>query len=292
MTAVSFDGQYPRDRRVIVTFCISQLVLIPIISGLALFAKGGFRWSIPILAATDFITILAFLAYIYFRYRTQPQVIEKVGHQKELRELQREHQVARVADVTEGNTIGVYISGQYYQVRYIGVDAPKYPDYYSYQSTIANRNLVEGKTVTLVKDLTDTDSSERLLRYVLVGDVFVNYELIRDGYARAYSYGSNTACRTAFSQAQSAARSAKDGMWMPTPTPWPTSPPSGGGGSSRGPSPTASSGNCDPSYPTVCIPPPPPDLDCGDIPYRRFKVLQPDPHNFDGDHDGIGCESG
>lgn len=48
--------------------------------------------------------------------------------------------------------------------------------------------------------------------------------------------------------------------------------------------------NCDPSYPTVCIPPPPPDLDCKQIPYRRFKVLPPDPHGFDGNHDGIGCE--
>jgi hypothetical protein len=52
-----------------------------------------------------------------------------------------------------------------------------------------------------------------------------------------------------------------------------------------------SSGNCDPSYPTVCIPPPPPDLDCKDIPYRRFQVIPPDPHRFDGDHDGVGCES-
>jgi hypothetical protein len=48
---------------------------------------------------------------------------------------------------------------------------------------------------------------------------------------------------------------------------------------------------CDPAYPTVCIPPPPPDLDCADIPYRRFTVLPPDPHHFDGDRDGIGCES-
>ena len=36
--------------------------------------------------------------------------------------------------------------------------------------------------------------------------------------------------------------------------------------------------------------PPPPDLDCPDISYRRFRVLPPDPHRFDGDHDGIGCE--
>jgi len=49
--------------------------------------------------------------------------------------------------------------------------------------------------------------------------------------------------------------------------------------------------DCDSSYPDFCIPPPPPDLDCGDIPYKRFTVLQPDPHRFDGDKDGIGCES-
>lgn len=49
--------------------------------------------------------------------------------------------------------------------------------------------------------------------------------------------------------------------------------------------------HCDPSYPDVCIPPAPPDLDCGDIPYKRFEVVGADPHRFDGDHDGVGCES-
>ena len=33
------------------------------------------------------------------------------------------------------------------------------------------------------------------------------------------------------------------------------------------------------------------NLDCGDISYKRFTVLQSDPHRFDGDKDGIGCES-
>jgi hypothetical protein len=56
------------------------------------------------------------------------------------------------------------------------------------------------------------------------------------------------------------------------------------------PTPPAGGPNCSPAYPTVCIPPPPPDLNCGDVPYRRFTVLPPDPHHFDGDHDGIGCE--
>jgi hypothetical protein len=58
--------------------------------------------------------------------------------------------------------------------------------------------------------------------------------------------------------------------------------PSGGGG--------GGGGNCDPSYPTVCIPPPPPDLDCADVNASGFKVVGSDPHGFDGDGDGIGCE--
>jgi hypothetical protein len=64
------------------------------------------------------------------------------------------------------------------------------------------------------------------------------------------------------------------------------------------PTPLPPPANCDLSYPTVCIPPPPPDLDCSDIRAGDFVVLAPDPHNFDGPYDGsvpnepdgIGCE--
>ena len=48
--------------------------------------------------------------------------------------------------------------------------------------------------------------------------------------------------------------------------------------------------NCDPSYPDTCIPPPPPDLDCGEISERAFGVEGEDPHGFDGNRDGVGCE--
>jgi hypothetical protein len=61
------------------------------------------------------------------------------------------------------------------------------------------------------------------------------------------------------------------------------------------PPPPPSPGTCAPSYPGVCIPPPPPDLDCSDIPFRNFRVRwdlpDPDPHGFDGNHNGIGCET-
>jgi len=49
-------------------------------------------------------------------------------------------------------------------------------------------------------------------------------------------------------------------------------------------------GNCDPSYPTLCIPIGIGDLDCSDITARRFPVTGADPHHFDGDGNGIGCE--
>ena len=56
----------------------------------------------------------------------------------------------------------------------------------------------------------------------------------------------------------------------------------GGGGGS----------NCSPAYPDVCIPPPPPDLNCDDVRYENFRVVKhPDPHGFDTDEDGVGCET-
>jgi hypothetical protein len=55
---------------------------------------------------------------------------------------------------------------------------------------------------------------------------------------------------------------------------------------------TGPASECDPSYPDVCIRPPPPNLNCDDegVP-ENFGVSGSDPHGFDGDNDGIGCES-
>ena len=94
--------------------------------------------------------------------------------------------------------------------------------------------------------------------------------------------------------AGTAARKARLGLWGACPRAvWdPLSPATTGPGTvprSSQPRPVAG-GRCDPSYPTVCIPPPPPDLDCADIPYRNFRVRPPDPHHFDGGGDGLGCE--
>jgi hypothetical protein len=48
--------------------------------------------------------------------------------------------------------------------------------------------------------------------------------------------------------------------------------------------------NCDSSYSDFCIPSPPPNLNCPDISQKRFTVSGSDPHGFDRDNDGVGCE--
>ena len=49
-------------------------------------------------------------------------------------------------------------------------------------------------------------------------------------------------------------------------------------------------GNCEKGYPDVCVPKFPPDLDCDEVQYQRFRVTGSDPHGFDRDRDGLGCE--
>jgi micrococcal nuclease len=185
-----------------------------------------------------------------------------------------------VVGIVDGDTIDVRINGQDVRVRYIGVNTPEQDQPLYSEATAYNQKLVGDKTVTLVKDTSETDPFNRLLRYVIVGDTFVNNELVTMGYAEALAYAPDTACVSTFETAQRKAQLVKVGLWSPTPEVYIPAI-TGGEGTPA----------CDLSYPGVCIPPAPPDLDCGDIQYRRFQVLPPDPHGFDRDGDGVGCES-
>ncbi len=52
----------------------------------------------------------------------------------------------------------------------------------------------------------------------------------------------------------------------------------------------ASKQNCDPAYPDFCISQSLSNLKCQDVKQHNFRVLPPDPHNFDRNKDGVGCE--
>lgn len=100
-----------------------------------------------------------------------------------------------VTMIIDGDTI-LLENGE--SVRYLGVDTPEthHPvrglECYGPEATERNRELVGGKLVRLEGDQTDRDRYGRLLRYVYVDGVFVNAELVEEGYAYSSYYPPDT----------------------------------------------------------------------------------------------------
>jgi|GEM_PF-775521 len=150
-------------------------------------------------------------------------------------------EVGTLYQVIDGDTIDVLLDGKIQRVRYIGIDTPEVTtavEYFGYQSYQKNVELLSGQTLYLIKDVSETDSFGRLLRYVIAGNNFVNYELVKQGYARAMDYPPDSSCASTFQEIGSQAKSSQSGMWLPTATTQPIiyqpPAPSGGGGCNCG----------------------------------------------------------
>ena len=126
----------------------------------------------------------------------------------------------KVTRVVDGDTIEIE-GGE--KVRYIGVDTPETVDprkpvqCFGIEASKKNKELVEGKTVRLEKDITDRDKYSRLLRYVWVDDLFVNLELVKQGFANSYSYPPDIKYQKEFLAAETEAREAQRGLWKACP---------------------------------------------------------------------------
>lgn len=194
-----------------------------------------------------------------------------------------------VGSITDGDTL-VVSDGR--RVRLAQVDAPEKNECYGSESTAALTRLAAGAAVVLRRPTSgpEKDRYGRTLAEVYVGGASVNEGLVREGAAE---WGDEFAAEdgdtaTRLRGAENEARADGRGLWSacsgPTgaaapPRPVPTAAPTAGD-------------SCHPAYPDDCIPPPPPDLDCGDI-KRMVRVdhRRGDPHGFDADNDGWGCES-
>ena len=130
------------------------------------------------------------------------------------------YQIGTVTQVIDGDTIYVLLEdGNTYSVRYIGMDAPEEDRPFSLEAYNANSEMVDQKRVILIKDVSETDQFDRYLRYVIAGDVFINLEMVRAGFAQSATYPPDIACADAFSSAEAEARAAQLGMWVATQTP-------------------------------------------------------------------------
>jgi len=131
-------------------------------------------------------------------------------------ETQPETKTYLVTRAVDGDTIEIE-GGQ--RIRYIGINAPEsvYPakeiECYGREAANKNKELVEGKRVKLEKDISEIDKYGRLLRYVWVGDIFVNDYLIRQGYAYAVTLPPDVKYSSQFIQAQQEARENSRGLW-------------------------------------------------------------------------------
>lgn len=121
---------------------------------------------------------------------------------------------AQVINIVDGDTIDVLINGEEYRVRYILVNTPERGQHYYSEATAANAALVANQTVTLVKDVSETDRYGRLLRYVYLADgTFVNAELVRQGYAQIATFPPDVAMEAEIRAAQSEAQANGRGLW-------------------------------------------------------------------------------
>lgn len=116
----------------------------------------------------------------------------------------------RVTRVVDGDTV-VLEDGRH--VRYIGMDTPEKERPYYGEAKRENERLVKGKKVRLEYDVEKTDRYGRTLAYVYAGDIFVNAELVKNGYAMIYTFPPNVKYAKTFLALQEEARKQKRGLW-------------------------------------------------------------------------------
>ena len=129
---------------------------------------------------------------------------------------------AEVVEVIDGDTVVLSFDGREESVRLIGVDTPetRHParpvECFGPEATTFARSLMpEGSLVRVERDIEHRDDYGRLLGYVyrLSDDVFVNYELVRQGFAVPLSINPNTTHATLFVDAAHAAQQSGSGLW-------------------------------------------------------------------------------
>jgi micrococcal nuclease len=130
---------------------------------------------------------------------------------------------ATVKRVVDGDTIEIAIGGKTERVRLIGVDTPetKHPTkgvecYGPEASAYTEQLLPTGTALRVERDIEARDKYGRLLLYVYIADsnVFVNLDLVMNGYARPMVFEPNTAHKADFAQAATQAELRNVGLWQ------------------------------------------------------------------------------
>ena len=129
---------------------------------------------------------------------------------------------ASVDRVVDGDTIVVEVQGRSERVRLIGIDTPEsvaqnrpVQCYGVESSEYLTALLPPGTPVTLIRDVEARDRYDRLLAYVVRSDdgLFINLDLVANGYAGPLTYPPNDYSAELFVGAASEAAIDGIGLW-------------------------------------------------------------------------------
>jgi len=128
-----------------------------------------------------------------------------------------ESSIHQVQYVVDGDTIEIENA---VRLRLIGIDTPERDECGFTEARTFLRQMIDGQSVRIEKDISETDSYDRLLRYVYLPsdqpqaqDVLVNEVLVRAGHARTMTIAPDTRYRQLFAAAQKEAKRAGRGIW-------------------------------------------------------------------------------
>lgn len=121
----------------------------------------------------------------------------------------------KVVRVSDGDTLVVQVDpNRQEKVRLLGIDTPEMAqEPWGARAKAFTERLALGKIVRLESDVQPRDQYGRFLAYAYVGQTFVNYELVRQGYAMLLTYPPNVAHVDDFTRAQKLARAEGKGIW-------------------------------------------------------------------------------
>ncbi len=142
----------------------------------------------------------------------EEETTEDETEEEEVEELP--YQEVTCIRVIDGDTIEIRDNaGNTFKLRYIGIDTPEEGSPYYAESAEANRFLVEGKLLRIERDVSETDQYGRLLRYVYVGDFFINAHLVAEGFAQIMTVPPDVKFSDYFLQLEQDARNNNKGLW-------------------------------------------------------------------------------
>ena len=116
----------------------------------------------------------------------------------------------KVVDVIDGDTL---VLSNNKHVRLIGINTPESERYFYWESKEVLKLMVLNKNVRLEKDVDDRDAYGRLLRYVYIGNLFVNLEMVKRGFANVFTFPPNVKYTDSFIEAERDARTNEIGLW-------------------------------------------------------------------------------